>query len=328
VDFESRTRNQVSVKTIRIALLGTPRDYSFSLVPLIIQNLGYRIQWTSAMRADLVIYGSFYNPNAPRLRWLPKSWRQKASSVVDALEKQLASRRIPPVTLFHTGENLRHDHLSADFAISHDLNVRSENHFRLPYWMEMIDWSHEGLVGNHNPRYGELLKLERLQAPLGNQFLQRDQRAVLMTSHLREPRASCLEALKKLMPVDGMGPYFNKEIKDHHSSQFQKKTILEKYAYNFCPENGIYAGYVTEKIPEAFAAGCLPITFVDEAVSVDFNPKAFINLAPMAQNNFDGLSEALKEKELQSYAGQPLIVNAPSILGLTKFIENIVKSAH
>ena len=317
----------MSKNTIRIACLGTPSDYHYGLLPLVIQNLGYRIQWTSALRADLVIYGSFYNLNAPRLRWLPKSWRQKASSVVDALEKQPASRRIPPVTLFHTSENLRHDHIKTNYSISSDLNVSSEKHIRLPYWMEMIDWSHEGLVGNHNPRYGELLKLERLQAPLGNQFLQRDQRAVLMTSHLREPRASCLEVLKKLMPVDGMGPYFNKEIKDHHNSQFQKKTILEKYAYNFCPENGIYAGYVTEKIPEAFAAGCLPITFVDEAVSVDFNPKAFINLAPMAQNNFDGLSEALKEKEVQAYAEQPLIVNTPSILGFTKFIENLIWDA-
>jgi hypothetical protein len=307
--------------------LGTPSDYRYGLVPLIIQNLGYRIQWTNVNRADLVIYGSFYDLNPPRLRWLPRSWRQKAGSVVDVIEKQLASRRIPPVTLFHTSENLRHDHIKADYSISHDLNVSSEKHIRIPYWMEMIDWSHEGLVGNQNPRYGQLLNLDRLQAPLGNQFLQREQRAVLMSSHLREPRASCLEALKKWMPVDGMGPYFNKEIKDHHSSPFQKKIVLEKYAYNLCPENGIYPGYVTEKIPEAFAAGCLPITFVDESVSVDFNPKAFINLAPMAQNNFEGLGEALNEKELQTYAEQPLIVNTPSILAFRQFIKNVLSSA-
>lgn len=317
----------MSKRTLRIACLGTPSDYRYGLVPLIIQNLGYRIQWSNFNRADLVIYGSFYDLNAPRLRWLPKSWRQKAGSVMDALEKQLASRRFTPVTLFHTGENLRHDHIKADYSISHDLNMPSNKHIRLPYWMEMIDWSHEGLVGNRNPRYGQLLNLERLQAPLGNQFLQREQRAVLMCSHLREPRASCLEALKKWIPVDGMGPYFNKDIKDHHSSQFQKKIILEKYGYNLCPENGIYPGYVTEKIPEAFAAGCLPISFVDESVSTDFNPKAFINLALMAHNNFEGLREALNVQELQAYAEQPLIVNTPSILGFTKFIENLIRNA-
>ena len=47
----------------------------------------------------------------------------------------------------------------------------------------------------------------------------------------------------------------------------------------------------------------------------------------MAQNNFDGLSEALKEKEVQAYAEQPLIVNTPSILGFTKFIENLIWDA-
>lgn len=246
---------------------------------------------------------------------------------VDAAEKQLAQRRIPPLTLFHTGENLRHDHIKTDFAISHDLNVLSKNHFRLPYWMEMIDWSHEGVVGNSNPRYGELLKLERLQAPLGRQFLERAQKAVLITSHLREPRASCYSILQKLMPVDGMGPYFNQEIKDHHSSNFLKRDILANYAYNLCPENGIYPGYVTEKIPEAFSVGCLPITYVDPSVSVDFNPKAFINLAPRLESSCETLEEIIQSKIfLDTFADESLIALRPSIERLKNFLENIVNS--
>ena len=318
----------MSRKTIRIACLGTPSDYRTSLVPLMIQSLGYKIDWTSPLRANLVIYGSFYDSNTPRLRWLPRSWRQRAGIYVDAIEQQLAKRRIPPLTLFHTGENLRHDHIKADFAISHDLDIQSEKHLRLAYWMEMIDWSHEGLVGNTNPRYGQLLKLSTLQAPLGDQFLKREQKAVLMSSHLREPRASSLMALQKLMPVDGMGPYFDTSIKDHHSSQFKKIDILAKYAFNLCPENGVYLGYVTEKIPEAFAAGCLPITFVDESVTMDFNPRAFINLAPMAKSNFEGLGAILNSKALLgAYAQEPLMVKKPTLQDLKKFLENIISSA-
>ena len=318
----------MSRKTIRIACLGTPSDYRTSLVPLMIQGLGYKIDWTSPLRADLVIYGSFYDINTPRLRWLPRSWRQRAGIFVDAIERQLASRKTPPLTLFHTAENLRHDHIKADFSISHDLAIQSEKHTRLPYWMEMMGWSHEGIVGNSNPRYGELLKLERLQAPLGDQFLRRGQKAVLITSHLREPRKSSYAALQKLMPVDGMGPYFDQEIKDHHSSSFLKKDILAKYGFNLCPENGVYPGYVTEKIPEAFAAGCLPITFVDESVNVDFNPRAFINLAPMAKNNFEGLGEILNSKSrLDSYAQEPLIVKEPTLQDLKQFLKNVTSSA-
>ena len=41
---------------------------------------------------------------------------------------------------------------SADYAISYDLAIPSQRHFRLPYWMEMIVCSHEGIAGNTNPR--------------------------------------------------------------------------------------------------------------------------------------------------------------------------------
>ena len=68
------------------------------------------------------------------------------------------------------------------------------------------------------------------------------------------------------------------------ASDFRKSDILQQYAFNLCPENGLYPGYATEKIPEAFAAGCLPIAYVDESVCVDFNPKAFVNLQPMIDN--------------------------------------------
>lgn len=318
----------MSRKSVRIACLGVPSDYRTGLLPLVIKNLGYHIDWVAPYRADIVIYGSFYDLNAPRLRWLPRSWRQRASAAVNAIEKQLAKRRIPPLTLFHTGENLRYDHIKTDYAISHDLNVQSDTHLRLPYWMEMIDWSHEGLIGNSNPRYGQLLKLDRLQAPLGDQFLRREQKGILLSSHLREPRANALSALKKMMPVDGMGPYFDKQIKDHHSSSFLKKDILARYAYNLCPENGIYPGYVTEKIPEAFASGCLPITYVDQSVNIDFNPNAFINLAVMSENYYEGLIQILQSKILlNKYANESLVVQQPSLDRLKNFMENIINSA-
>lgn len=312
-------------KSIRIACLGVPSDYRAGLVPLIIQSLGCKIEWTSAMRADMVIYGSFYDVNAPRLCWLPRSWRKKAVTYLDALEQELSKRQIQPLTLFHTAENLRHDHIKADYAISHDPNVQSERHFRLPYWMEIIDWSHEGIEGNSNPRYGELLKLKRLQAPLGNQFLKREQKAALITSHLREPRKTCYEALKKLMPVDGMGPYFDETIQDHHKSTFLKKDILERYAFNLCPENSCQPGYVTEKIPEAFSAGCLPITCVDISVKMDFNPKVILNLEPILALQSEDLANIFSTKKiLEGFSGEPLFLGKPSIYPLVKWIKELL----
>jgi hypothetical protein len=316
-----------SKKTIRIACLGTPSDYGNSLVPLMIQSLGYKISWVRPVLADLLIYGSFYDVHAPRLRWLPRAWREKAGQWVDIFEKELSQRKLPPATLFHTAENLRHDHIKADYSISHDLNVQSKRHFRLPYWMEVIDWSHEGIVGNNNPRYGELLKMERLQAPLGNQFFNRPQKAILITSHLREPRASCYELLKKHMPIDGIGPYFDSTIRDHHRSGFLKKDILQNYAFNLCPENGLFPGYVTEKIPEAFAMGCLPITYVDDSVSVDFNPVAMINLKAFLQQGSSDLAEIMSSHaRLTDFADQCLLLNRPSIEAFRLYMKNIMQA--
>lgn len=315
-------------KTIRIALLGTPADYRTSLLPLVIKNLGYRILWSVPARADLVIYGSFYDPNAIGMRWLPRSWRKTTATFLNQAQEMLFKRLAPPITLFHTAENLRHNHIQADFSISHDLGVNSCQHFRLPYWMEMIDWSHEGLVGNSNPRYGELIQIKRLQNPLGMQFLERAQKAVLISSHLREPRASCLELTKSVIPVDTMGSYFDSTIKDHHHSNFIKKAVLQNYAFNLCPENGLHPGYITEKIPEAFAAGCLPITYADQSVYEDFNPDAMINLLSFMKEGERGLVDLLQSKAaLESYACEPLLTNAPSIEPFRDWVRQLLLAA-
>ena len=150
----------------------------------------------------------------------------------------------------------------------------------------------------------------------------------MLSSHLREPRASCLQALQRSIAVDGFGPHFDNKIKDHHHSGFLKKDLLASYAFNLCPENGLYPGYITEKIPEAFAAGCLPITWVDESISVDFNPAAMINLKPMMQDDFSGLADILSyEKKLADFMDQRLLLRRPSIEPFRQFIARVLLDA-
>jgi hypothetical protein len=103
---------------------------------------------------------------------------------------------------------------------------------------------------------------------------------------------------------------------------------LQHFAFNLCPENGMFPGYYTEKIPEAFMAGCLPITWVDENVKVDFNPLAFINLAPMSASYFSGLGNILHSKDiLMRYAEQPLLLERPSLEPLKNYLKDVIKTA-
>jgi hypothetical protein len=316
------------MKTIKISLVGTPHDYKLGLLPVIIRDLGYHIQWVKPALCDLQIRGPFFRQDEKRYRWLPRSVRPFASDFELALKSGLGSRSSAPLSLFHTAECIRHDAIEADYSISFDLSIHSNRHFRFPYWMEMIDWSHEGLLGNQNPRFGQLLTISRVMQPLGNNFLMRPRKAAIFSSHLREPRATLFSAVESFIPLEGFGPYFDKSILYHQQSGFNKIDVLQNFAFNLCPENGLYPGYYTEKIPEAFVAGCLPLTWTDTNVCADFNPKAFINLEPMSWQNFEPLKDILNSPaQLKTFAEQPLLLNIPSIESMKDFLREIVRQA-
>ena len=313
------------MKLIKIGTSGVPHDYQSSLIPIVIKNMGYQIDWVTPDKADLIILGPFIKDKKKPYKWCPKPLRPLLSQSLGASNNAQESQA---VRIFHTQENERHDFVAADYSISFDLGVQSNSHFRLPYWMEMLDWAHEGIIENTNPRYGELLNLTRLMTPLGDQFLQRGGKCALLSSHLREPRGSLFKALERIVPTQGFGAFFNKDIKDHHSSGFLKKDILQRFSFNLCPENGLYPGYYTEKIPEAFYSGCLPITWADENISIDFNPNAILNLQPFFKNNFNELADILLNRErLQTYHSQSLLIAKPSLEPLRQFLEKPLKEA-
>jgi hypothetical protein len=309
-------------KTIRIALLGVAEDYPQSLIPIIIKALGYAIEWTHAGNADLVIFGPFFHADKT-LRLAPKPLRPLIQSLMHRIHS--AHR---PLTLFQTAENLRHNHIPCDYALSFDLAVDNDRHYRHPYWMEMLDWSDEGVIGNTNPRFGCLLKPERLLQPLGTVFLQKARRAAIFASHQREPRATLIRELRKHMDVDGFGPVFDSSVQHHSNSTFTKREVLKDYAFNLCPENTLYPGYYTEKIVEAFYADSLPLAWVDECVCVDFNPNAIVNLAPMMKNQFRDLAETIgNDAALLQKAAEPLLLQRPSIEHLKSFMKNVLADA-
>lgn len=292
-----------------------PEDYPLSLIPIIIRDLGYEIDWTPVRQADILVYGPFFRKTKP-YRWLPKPLRP----VANQLHQTMVKRQYQPITLFQTSENIRKDFISADYSISFDISYES-NQFRMPYWMEMVDWSHEGITGNTNPRFGKLLSIDQMMQPLGNEFLTRNRKAALITSHLGEPRSTLLKVLSEIIEVDGFGPYFNSNIKNHHNSGFKKSQILQDYAFNLCPENSLYPGYYTEKIPEAFVSGCLPLTWVDSNVGIDFNPLAMINLQALIGSDFEGLKELITDpNQLKPFAEEPLLINKPTIEPLRQFL--------
>ena len=309
-------------KQLRVSTMGVADDYHQSLVPRIIEYLGYSINWTPPNNADLIIYGPFFEKNRTN-RWIPKPVRRffRGREYPEKFHPQ-------QVTIFQTGENIRHNTIPADYSLSFDLAVDSLKHLRLPYWMEQTNWDHEGIFGIKNPRFGRPIELKRLSQPLGSKFLKKPKAAVLFASHLNEPRSTLYKNLSKVLPTKGVGPYFDQSIEHHNSSGFRKCDVMKNFAFNLCPENSMYPGYYTEKIPEAFMGDCLPLTWVDENVAIDFNPLAFINLAPMMHRDFENLKEVLNSRiMLEQISSQPLLHVIPSLAPHIAFVHEIVRVA-
>ena len=61
----------------------------------------------------------------------------------------------------------------------------------------------------------------------------------------------------------------------------------QTHKFSICFENCLQKGYTTEKIVEAFAAGCIPIYYGNPDIGEEFNTKAFVNV-----HDFDSLEDA------------------------------------
>jgi hypothetical protein len=143
-----------------------------------------------------------------------------------------------------------------------------------------------------------------------------------------DPRKTIFSELSAVIEIDGYGPHFDKDFKDHNGSGVFKDDALKNYMFNLCPENGMYPGYYTEKVPEAFAAGCIPITWADQNIATEFHPGALINLADYAAAGYrESFAKQLCSERMRRLASTPLLEKAPDFPGLLRFMSEIVERA-
>lgn len=175
------------------------------------------------------------------------------------------------VKIFYTGENQPPNMNEADWAISFRRDIASDRHMRIPNY---------ALVYNHIGRHlKELTERSRGFSP------SRSKRQKFCAFIQRKPVRHREDFVKRLMrykQVDCAGQSLrNTRPPEAHFRWLKfrgaKLKLLEDYMLCICFENGQGNGYVTEKITDAFMAGCIPIYWGDQGVVRDFNPKAFIN---------------------------------------------------
>jgi len=172
---------------------------------------------------------------------------------------------------------------------------------RFPYWYNYVDWPDYPRPNFYYSRYGRMYSLEDLMSPLKNDPMRKDE-AILIASHLDYPRASILEKLSRSKVVKVFGRI---------GIEFKcgKYYLMREYKYALSCENSVGFGYDSEKIPEAWIAGCIPCgTFL--------NPYSDFN------------SEVLYGFELndnQNAYNKPLLLNKPNLKEIEEYVKNFIE---
>lgn len=320
------------MQTLKLSHLWDPFFQETVIFHLIKKVSKKKIEITSPNKADLLVIG-------------PHNLNSYGRKIVTSIKKRinlekyfknidlLSLRSYQPLKVFYCTENVSLDSYKVDYYISHNytLKINDDKYLRFPKWKEDIDWSHEEIfrdlnIGNAK-RFGSWHKIEALTAPQGDEFLKKKREVCIFASHLTEPRKSFYERFLKEFKVDGFGPYFNRQIKNHNLSSIFKEDIMKNYSFNLCPENSMFPGWYTEKILDAFMGKCLPIGWADSNIKFDFNENAFVNLNDYLDANLKDLFMLLKDNSfLTKYTKEPLLLKKPNLDSEIKYIETILSN--
>ena len=324
------------MKTIKISSLFNFADLNSSIIFKLFESLSKKkIEYVNPGQEDILFIGP-YDINSIKKRsinfFLEKLKILKLREKFPNIDIYSFKRNYKPLRIFFSYENCRYDSIKADYYITSDFGVFTENHLRFPSWMDYIDWSaSENIYRNSNTlnshRFGSYWNLDDLVKPLGEDFLRKKKEFCMFTSHLIEPRKSIYLKFSKNFKVDGYGPYFNKSIKNHNYSDFKTQNILKDYAFNLCPQNSLYPGYYTEGLVNAFVSKVLPVTWADKNINLDFNEKSFINLLDYTSSNYEEICNLMKDQNfLKKFAVEPLLFKKPNLEKEKNFIQKIISN--
>lgn len=176
--------------------------------------------------------------------------------------------------ILYTGENFRPNYFTFDHAITFD-HENSPKHYRLPLWVpEMYQYFRTGVTNDVN-----ILNKEEYSYRLAFGDLPPSKFASFIQSNPNMPiRNKFVEDLMQYKTVDCAGKVMNNiGYELPRNSADDKRHFLAARKFNVAIENGLYPGYCTEKILDAFYAWTIPIYLGSTTVDRDFNTDRFIN---------------------------------------------------
>lgn len=164
------------------------------------------------------------------------------------------------VRIIYVGENYVADFNKYDYVLGFDHIQFGDRYLRMSMKNIREDW--EDIINKHKH-----VDMEK--------FMKRDFCCRVVSNGDCTFREFVYERLSSVRQVASGGSYRNNL--PQRSAVVNKKQFLEGYKFNLAFENSSYPGYCTEKIYDAWAAGCIPIYWGDPTIENWCNEDAFIN---------------------------------------------------
>ena len=240
-----------------------------------------RYNFVNFMHEDKKWYESFlFNKCLPD----PENWRLSQFnphleyySVFGIRKKMLRSKA--PCKVFWTGEDTQcnfpeyRDNCVNDCTISLGFDFDdSHNYLRYPLWLLY----YFGFSLDKDKIAEQVTSFNRRNSAFDDK---KNKFCAMIARHDRNGiRKQIIDVLSVVDTVSCPGAAYhndNELIENYHD---QKVEYLKGFKFNICPENTSTKGYVTEKLFQAFDAGCIPIYWGGDCVpeSEVINPKSYI----------------------------------------------------
>lgn len=213
------------------------------------------------------------------------------------------------IRIFFTGENERPPEGRWDAYLSFDQHSYGGRNAYLPLW-----WitSTDILLPTVSPYLGEEITLEQMLSPRKADFSARKKFCIAFIGKAYPFRMHALSALSQIGRVDVYGAIARNT---RQTSAVNKFEISQDYRFVFAFENDLFPGYVTEKAPEAWATGAVPLYWGSDPQHF-FNDHALINLEkfPNLEEFIEYVRKVDNSKDLwENHASQPLLTKKPNL---------------
>lgn len=216
-----------------------------------------------------------------------------------------------------------------DLSIGFDY-LNNNKYIRLPFWMLCyfnILLDGQNLIDNINNKINIINTTKTNKTKFCSLMARYDWNYI---------KSAMYKKISKIDKINCPSQLFHNDNDLKNIFNDNKTEYLKQFKFNICPENSKEKGYITEKLFDAFCAGCIPIWWGDENIEPDVINKNAVLYWKKDEDNEVLIKEIEKlnkdEKLYESFMSQPKLHDKASdyiygqITSLHEKIEDIIKT--